>query len=524
MEMLVLESMILHFYQEGNNLKKNVVILFTDQQRFDSLGCNGNVHADTRNIDALANEGCNFTRHLVANSVCMPSRASFLSGMYVPGHGVSSNGIPLWRRDNGCEDPNDYIAKNIFGEGVPDKIPTIADYLLEEGYQTVLLGKLHAEPSLADKSYGFRSSYSAWEDPERENNKAPYYGFTYVKSVLGHGEAPCEYDHGHYGRWLHREHPEIVEAIKKRNENDKNTRPNMGMYLSKVPAEHHNSMWLANEACDYIDNHREKDKPMLMFVGFPDPHHDFTPPEDFAQRFLDIDVPELAKLECIEGGKPEGAMAFLKASNRSKEDREMAYRYTQASVSLVDKAVGKIVDKLKETGMYDDTIILFTSDHGEMLGDYEALYKTDQPFYSLIHTPLVLKPAKDTSVPKELTGPMSNVDVMPTVFAMLDIEKPKWAQGVNIFSEEAEGNMPMSTCYNLGGKNRNLSIYDENYRYTYVTDTGEEELYHQINDPFEYKNLANNPEYKALCAEMKLKVLEKHLECEHQLYGHYGVW
>ena len=159
-----------------------------------------------------------------------------------------------------------------------------------------------------------------------------------------------------------------------------------------------------------------------------------------------------------------------------------------------------------------------------MLGDYEALYKTDQPFKSLIHTPLVLKPSKGTTVPKEVTSPMSNVDVMPTVFAMLDIKKPKWAQGVDILSQEAEGNMPMSTCYNLGGKNRNISIYDENYRYTYVTDTGEEELYHQINDPFEYKNLANNPEYKAFCAKMKLKVLEKHLECEHQLYGHYGVW
>ena len=174
--------------------------------------------------------------------------------------------------------------------------------------------------------------------------------------------------------------------------------------------------------------------------------------------------------------------------------------------------------------MYDDTIILFTSDHGEMLGDYEALYKTDQPFYSLIHTPLVLKPAKGTAVPNEVTGPMSNVDVMPTLFAMLDIEKPKWAQGVDILSQDAKGNMPMSTCYNLGGKNRNISIYDENYRYTYVTDTGEEELYHQISDPMEYKNLANNPEYKTLCAEMKLKVLERHLACEHQLYGHYGVW
>ena len=503
--------------------KKHVVILYTDQQRFDSLGCNGNVHAVTTNIDQLAKDGCNCTRHLAANPVCMPSRASFLTGMYVPGHGVSSNGIPLWRRDNGCADPNDVIAKQIFGEGVPDKIPTMADYLVEEGYQTAMFGKLHTEPSLADSSYGFRSCYDNWKRPEVEQNKQPYYGFQTVRNVLGHGEAPCEYDHGHYGRWLHQNHPEVIADIKQRKA-EQADRPNMAMYLSKVPAKYHNSSWLAEETCTYIEEHSGIEQPMFIFVGFPDPHHDFTPPEDIAQGFLDIEVPEFAQLDRIRGGKPQGAMEFLEKSHRSKEERDMAYRYTQASVTLIDQAVGKIIDKLKEKNIYDDTIILFTSDHGEMLGDYEALYKTDQPFYGLIHIPCIIKPTKNTTLPTHIDVPMSNVDVLPTLFHMLEIPKPKMVQGINILSEEAARNMPMTTSYNLSGRNRNISIYNRQYRYTFVTDTGEEELYNQEVDPKEYVNLANEPAYLELCEEMKMLVMKKHLECEHQIYGHYGVW
>ena len=503
-------------------MNKNVVIFFTDQQRFDSLGCNGNVDAITKNIDSLAMEGCNFTRHLAANSVCMPSRASFMTGLYVPGHGVSSNGIPLWRRDNGCEDKNDIIAKNIFGKGVPDKVPTMADYLQEEGYQTVLLGKLHAEPSLADKSYGFRSCYDHWEDPKTENDRRSYYGFQYVKNVLGHGEAPVEYDHGHYGRWMHKQHPEIVEEVKKDRQSNAR-RPNMNIRMSKVPSELHNSTWLANEACDYIENHLDREKPLFMFIGFPDPHHDFVPPRDIAENFMNIQVPEMAKLEKIQGEKTKGAMDMLRSNHASKKNIELAYKLTQASVSLIDRAVGKVIDKLKKENMYDDTIIIFTSDHGEMLGDYEALYKGDQPFYSLIHIPFIVKPAKGTDIPHKIEDPMSNADVLPTLFGMLGIEKPENIQGVDIF-KEGKGNMPMSTCYNLLGYNRNISIYDEQYRYTYVTDTEEEELYNQKEDPKEYVNLAKKSEYREICDKMRERVLKKHLKCEIQIYGHYGTW
>ena len=117
--------------------------------------------------------------------------------------------------------------------------------------------------------------------------------------------------------------------------------------------------------------------------------------------------------------------------------------------------------------LYDDTIIIFTSDYGEMLGDYETLYKTDYPFYSLIHIPFILKPAKGIKTLKIYTKPVSNADILPTLFSLLKMEKPRSVQGINIFHDRKE-NMPMSTCCNLLCKNRSLSLYDDRYRYTYI--------------------------------------------------------
>ena len=499
--------------------KKNILLLLTDEQRYDSLGCTGNKVVRTPNIDKLASEACNFSRHITTNSVCMPSRASLMTGLYVPGHGVYANGIPLWRRDNGCPDENNITCERRYGMKAPNKIPTMADMLLEKGYQTALFGKLHAESSLADPSYKFRGSTKFWEKEETANIKEPYYGFEHTKFILGHGESPFTYNGGHYGRYMLKEHPEIVENLK----NHRVVDGVQGVYPSTVPLELHNSMWLADETCEYIDNHKDDDKPMFMFVGFPDPHAAVVPPEEIAKEFEDAPLPVFPVLDENFEKKTRGAKETI---NRLQEDNKtiaLAWRYTQASVSLVDIAVGKIIKKLKEENLYDDTIIIFTSDHGDLLGDYGAFHKGDQPFKSLVHVPFVIKPQKDFEVLEKYDYPMSNADVLPTVFAMAGLEVPYPVQGVDIF-KNGENNTPMSTCFNMKGVDRNISLFDEKYRYTYVVDTGEEELYDHENDVAEYENLAVNPKYRKICDDMKAKLLLKHVECNNGLYGYYGVW
>ncbi|WP_394241243.1 sulfatase family protein [Vibrio astriarenae] len=510
-------------------MKKNIIILHTDQQRFDSLGCNGNEHAQTTNIDQLASEGCNFSRHISTNAACMPSRASLMTGLYVPGHGVSSNGIPLWRRDNGCEDKNNVISQRLFGVDVMDKIPTIADMLSENGYNTALFGKLHLEPMLADRSYDFYDSYARWEEEETEFDEAPYYGFAKKKLILGHGEAPCGYNRGHYGRWLHKNFPEYLDKVFPGA--DINTKEGSiadDIYASKLPEELHNTMWLADEVCQHLEQQQsnDSDKPNFIFVGYPDPHHPFTPPESIAAEFHDIPLPEFARKEDLVGKKPDAVEQTMQNFSASKEDLAKAYRYTAASVKLIDKSVGKIIEKTKELGIYDDTIIVFTSDHGDFLGDLDMICKYDVAFNNLLHLPFVLKPAKGMNVPSNCATPMSNADVVPTLLSLVGVEVPTFVQGVNIFSESAQDNTPMVTCYTAREQNRNISLFDHHFRYTYYLDTGEEELYDHREDIKETVNLAvsTDPIIRSICDSFKGRLFQKHIECDLGIFNHYALW
>lgn len=508
-------------------MKRNIIIFHTDQQRYDSLHCNGNEYARTPNIDNLAADGCRFTRHISANPVCMPSRASLFTGQYVPGHGVSSNGIPLWDRDRGCKDKNDFISEKVFGTPVAKKVPTLALILSDNGYETASFGKLHFTPSLADKEYHFYESYSVWEDEETEHRNKPYYGFKTCLTTLGHGEAPCGYNHGHYGRWLHREHPEIIEKLQKKS--DVNTKVGSiidNIYKSVVPSELHNSTWIANEACKFLDSNSQNEAPLFMFLGFPDPHHPMCPPADIAEQFEDLPLHEFADINKIKGTKPECFYEYRDKCSATDEEVTKGYRYTQASIFLADKAVGKVIDKIKKMGIYDDTTIIFTSDHGDFMGDYNMICKRDIATYNLVHIPFIIKPAKGEEFPKVCDTPMSNTDVLPTLLSINGIKIPEYVQGIDIRSPKAKDNTPMCTCCTVSGVNRSLSLYDDKYRYSYYVNTGEEELYNNIEDPFEYENLiSTNPKkYRKMCDEYKAKLFKKHLESETGVYHHYGLW
>ncbi|GKX28207.1 sulfatase [Vallitalea longa] len=505
---------------------KNVMILHTDQQRYDSLGCNGNKFARTENIDKLAKDGCRFTRHIAANTTCMPSRSSLLTGLYVPGHGVCSNGIPLWRRMKEDDPISDKISKNLFGQTVEDKIPTIADKLSEYGYQTALFGKLHLEPHLSPKAYNFYESYKAWEDEEIEKDNKPYYGFQTKKLIMGHGEQPCNYNFGHYGRWLNKNHKELARSIISGTAKTVVPSTRKDIYLSKLPSELHNTMWLADEVCNYIDKDRNINKPMFMFVGFPDPHHPFTPPEDIAKEFMDIPLPDFARVEDIVNDKPSKVVKTMKSRFVEKEDCAAAYRNTMASVHLIDIAVGKIINHLKEKGLYDDTIIIFTSDHGDYLGDFDMLMKNDIAFHNLLHVPFIIKDVKNNKLPSVMDIPMSNVDVMPTLLSMLNIDKDDYIQGIDIFDENNRNNTPMVTCFGVTTEYRNISIYDDTYRYTYYLETKEEELYNHKKDYKELNNLANNSDtcINKICSDFRAKLFQKHVECDLGIYHHYSLW
>lgn len=515
-------------------MPRNVIILHTDEQRYDSLGCTGDPCARTPHLDALASEGTLFTRHIVANPICQPSRASLLTGRCPENHRLLTNGWNLPRAGYPKPLPGvDDLYRHWYGNSTfaEETIPTLPDVLSGAGYRTAAFGKLHLTTHHLDTSYGLEESYQAWERGVlNEEWTGPYYGFEHVEFTLGHGEHPCRPTGGHYYRWLHRNYPDVVELLKHENHPHREiVEGNGNIYLSPIPPEAHNTMWLADRASGWIEQTARQDKPFCMFVGFPDPHTPIVPPERIAELFADMPVPPPR----MSDEELQTAATLLQRSLHSEgihnlrnypyEVYEKVIRYTAAMVHLVDRGVGQIIDTLKRVGAWDDTIVIFTSDHGDWLGEHGLLYKDEYPSSALVRVPFIMRvPGSD--LPGRVDSPCSNVDVMPTVLSLLGVTAPEGMDGGNMLADGSSRMLPMVSCYpgicgsypfcSATTDDMNLSIVDDRYRYTAYPVSGEMELYDHTNDPAELRNLCadayRTDDVDTICRNLHERLLAQH--------------
>ena len=476
--------------------RPNVLLILTDQQRYDSLGCNGNPYARTPNIDALAKQGTVFSWHISSNPVCMPSRASLFTGLLPSGHGVWNNGTPLNRTDDFgpaecCEVPGT--------KDCPVAVPeTMADMFSEAGYDTAAFGKLHLTPNLADRAYGFGESWDLMDEGVISKWHGPYYGFQHVELTRGHGEDPCR--GGPYADWLREQMPNLDEVVPgpAGGKKDYPVPGRHDLYPSAVHSELHNSEWLAGRFADYIEE-RDTDQPFFCCVGFPDPHHPFTPPHDIARMFEDSDVPEPSDPEGSwwKGNPFEKDLAgYPCIQHLTVEQRRVIQRYYQAMVYNLDLAVGQMIDALQAQGLWEDTIVIFTSDHGEYLGDHGLVYKSPTGVDSLLHVPFVLR-APGADLPEVVDTPMSNCDVIPTLASLCGIEAPPNIDGVDLLPVVRNGgeHCAYAQCYDADRTRNNTTVYTDRYRFTWYPGSQHAELYDHKIDPGETENVAGkNPD------------------------------
>ncbi|HEO70814.1 MAG TPA: hypothetical protein ENN80_06075, partial [Candidatus Hydrogenedentes bacterium] len=347
-------------------MPRNILLLHADQQRQDSLGCYGNAVAQTPYLDALAAQGARFNHHYASNPVCMPSRASLLTGRHLPAHGVIDNGIPLDARE-----------------------ATLAQALACAGYATFAAGKLHLTPYQSEAARGYGESFGAWDAGAFDGWDGPYYGFEAVRLVLGHGEGAVNPTRGHYGRWLAERHPEVFDCIGPEGAPE----PKFpGVYRSQLPPEVHWSTYVADRVIARLEQ-IDRARPFFVFAGFSDPHHPFVAPETYAARLEDADFPAPHADPEEHAGRPElyrrlfTENVFAKDGGASPVPEGEHFRcivqHTYAMVALIDACVGRILDALDRLGLADDTVVCFTSDHGDLLGDHGLLYKGQLPFASL---------------------------------------------------------------------------------------------------------------------------------------------
>lgn len=477
---------------------RKILFITTDQQRYDSLGCNGGQIARTPVLDQLAATGINYQRAHNQNVVCMPSRATLLTGQLVRTHGVWANGVPL-----------------------PADAPSVASYLHDVGgYHTALIGKAHFEPAL-DFSYPFPENTMALQ-----GSTGPHRGFEHLELAMHSPVARW-----HYGKWLREHHPDEAQgffqlffikdgAITMNHEGGGDTEAPQVSY-NPISREHYHTDWVADRTIALLDSLAEADD-WFIWMSFPDPHHPWDPPASEARRinWRDLDLPpghpgSEENIVRILSNKPhhwleyynghfnnlEGAPGFVPQRMTHDQVREIN-ALIHVKNELIDEACGRVLTRIRERGWDDETDVFFTSDHGELQGDFGLLFKGPYHTDALMRVPLIWRPATGL-VPSVVPEPVGLLDLAPTFCQIAGLPVPAWMQGSPLPTAPGSGRERVITEWDSQEIDQHLrTIYRDGYICTAYEGSPEGELYNVNQDPYQWDNLWDDPGYASLHSDL----------------------
>ncbi len=483
--------------------RPNILFLCTDQQRGDSLRCTGATWAVTPNLDKLAQEGALFRNCYVQNPVCSPSRASLFTGKYVANHGLYANGVPL-----------------------PANQHMFTRTLADAGYDCGMIGKQHLYPC------------DTWHTEPRRDD-----GYRVFEWAHGPNHRALEND---YHRWMRKTQPEIYAQIfpdKGANENTEyGNRAKAGTPIDRVPKEAHYSHWVAQRAIDFIKHPRHNDQPFFLAANFFDPHHPFGAPQEF-RDMIDADaIPAPTTRPNELQNKPPEHEAYSKKSYSGTapgfqdyteaEIREIRAQYW-AMIALIDDQIGHILVALEQAGLADDTLVVFSSDHGEMLGNHQQLLKGPQLYDDLTRVPLIIRWPEKVQPATEVEELVQWIDLSATFLdsagcapgrgvqgqSLLGLAEAqtasanhhwrKWALSEYRYSGFATDPLIMTTM--IRHENWKLIVW-----HGAPATSGERdgELYNLDTDPDELYNLFHDPEHASMRLKLKGVLLEAMAEAE----------
>ncbi len=361
--------------------KPDIVLIMTDQQRYDTIRALGASHVDTPNIDRLVERGVSFSNCHVTAPSCVPCRASLFSGYYPHTNGVLSNGQP-WSR-------------------------TWVSQLAAAGYQTVSIGKMHTIPY--DAPAGFDERYVV-ENKDRYMEGRWYFD-EWDKALAAHGLKKQQ-------RETYRQRPDYRECL--------------GAFPWELPEHLHSDVFVGRMAKWWLET-KPLTKPLFMVVGFPGPHPPFDPTPDYIERYMsrDIPLPEVTQQE-LDGLPPpfqEKRRHDVEVDHDSvvwslDPTREQLHRmraYYCANVEMIDREVGSILDALEAAGRLDNAIIVFASDHGDNLGDHGLVQKW-APYDETTRVPLIISAPGRFAEGLEVDSLVQLFDLGPSILDWAGVE------------------------------------------------------------------------------------------------------
>lgn len=469
--------------------RPNILILYTDQHRWDALGANGNAHIHTPNLDCLAAEGVNFDHCIVQNPLCMPSRVSFLSGQYPSTLRITHMGVPV---------PADTI--------------TMAHLFGQYGYYCANFGKLHFLPhanrdhrqphprygfdqlEISDEPGVYEDAYRAWVRrvaPDQLDHlsvglppaTAMWYELMGIEDTVRHPTPDVRDD--------------FVGAI-----------PFAASRLNREDAEEvTHTAFVAERTIEFLSR-QSGERPFLCIAGFYSPHAPWVVP----QRYLDLYDPETLPLPDYPP-KLEGQRAAKGFSDAYLQEAKQGY---YAMISEIDHHVGRILAQLEAQGLADNTIVLFTADHGEWLGDHLRFSKGYPADDAVSRVPLIMRlprwPAGKWPTGRTFSHLIEAVDVLPTLLECAGIQPPPHLSGRS-FAGLLHGTAYQPRHAALTEFAGWKALRTPDYRYL-IHDNGHEYLWDLQHDPGEYHNVAADVAYQEALSEYRRLMLQHLLQAE----------
>lgn len=436
--------------------RPNILMIMNDQHHAGCFGHSGHPDVTTPNLDKLAAEGTTFTDCFCQNGVCVPSRVSYMTGQYCHAHGVYGNDL----------------------DTISERLLSLPAFLQRYDYQTAVIGKMHM-PNW--KTHGFQYRRLCY------NADAPVRGLHYYNYLKKHDLHALYDDLGDVERYCLSDKP-------------------------AVPVEHSLETWTANETIDYLDA-SDADRPFFLQTSFERPHPPLTVPAGcpFLYDPESITLPENTEelpLNSTFYFNRNVELKWTRSVHGEKTLREALCAY-YSLISLIDQQIGRILDKLDDLGIRDDTLIVFCADHGDFAGEYGKMAKGWN--YDAIHrVPYIWNWNGKIPAGKTIDDLVETVDFFPTLCQLLDLPVPKTVQGRELGAYFNDATTPASrdaVFYEfIGVKTVRTKTHKLSYGYDGDNEIGE--LFDLENDPHEYENLFASD----ACAAVRERLLRRLLD------------
>ena len=503
---------------------RKILFITTDQQRYDTLGVNGGILSRTPVLDGLAAEGIRYERCQPTSVVCMPSRASMLTGQFPSTHGAWMNGVPL-----------------------AVDAPSVAENLHDAGYATSLIGKAHFEPFLDPFGRYVENSLANLGVPTVEQDwfdgrRGVHRGFDHLEFAPHGVMGPL-----HYAKWMKANHPEALGGFYQVLDSDLNVNAAGGgdtgapqVNFNDVPRDWYHTDWVAERTISWL-NRQNGDQDWFCWMSFPDPHHPWDPPKSEIGRVpwrevpLPANYPERAdEREALIDAKArhwrawydgtlvsnyEAPAKWVPATLTADQVREVN-ALNAVEVELIDEAIGRVMKFIEAKGWGDDVDVIFTTDHGEFQGDFGFLFNGPYHVDALMRLPLIWRPARSTKPQAGVvSAPVSLVSLAATFLEVAGQPAPVWVEGASLplSDDDARARSFDSTVTEwdsaLFGVDVHVRsvvtashLYSE-YKPGTLHDGSEGELYDLADDPLQRVNRFSDPAFADTRATLHERLL-----------------